>query len=77
MSDDPARPSVPLGTLDLRTLQARTEVDEGDPVLQLDDGQVSADLDAGIGGDRSEAIAGAERLIGALHEFISLLRRVT
>jgi hypothetical protein len=62
-------PVVALGTVDIRALRARVIDEEGVPVLQLDDWNVSVDL-AALDVDTVErAVLGARRLQDAAAEY--------
>jgi hypothetical protein len=66
--------AVSLGSLDLRGLRTRIVVDEGDLVLEVDDGDVQIQFEAGLSGTWEQAILGAERLASVAQEFADALR---
>jgi hypothetical protein len=70
---DDGLPVVSLGSLDLRTLRAQIVVDEGDLVLEVDDGDVQVQFEIGQGGTWEQAILGAERLASVASEFAGTL----
>jgi hypothetical protein len=65
---------VSLGSLDLRGLRTRIVVDEGDLVLEVDDGDVQVQFEAGQGGRWEQSILGAERLSSVAREFAEALK---
>lgn len=64
-----------LGSLDLRGMRTRVEHIDGDPVLFVDDGDVEIEFSSGMGGNRGEAVRGAERLAATVAAYAVELRR--
>jgi len=66
--------AVSLGSIDLRGLRTRIVVDEGDLVLEVDDGDVQVQFETGQGGTWEQAILGAERLSSVAREYADALK---
>jgi len=65
---------IQLGSIDLRGIAVRLEVDEGDLTLIIGDEDREVEFTSGLGGSWEQAIEGAERIANAAHEFAASLR---
>lgn len=61
-------------SLDLRALRASIDVEEGDLVLHLDDGNQHIAIETGAGGTYAAAEAGAEHLADLALQFAGLVK---
>lgn len=66
--------SLSIGSIDLRGLRTRVTVEDGDLVLLADDGDMCMTFVPGAGGNRAQAILGAERLASTARELAEALR---
>jgi hypothetical protein len=66
--------SISIGSVDLRGLRARVDVEDGDIVILVDDGDIRMSFVPGAGGSRAQAILGAERLASVAREYAEALR---